>query len=247
MTAPNTSDQSSSSTPPGTPPPSALPGEYRYGADAPEPWMQGKTPVEIAALARQAMQTAQDLMVRQQQPAYQPPAQPQYQPDDYVTGAQVNAAGTQFLQQAQQFAMPAYEMVASTNLEMVKTKYAKDFARFGPEIIPLLSRIPKTDWSIDNISSVVDLVRGRHVDELANERAAQLTSSQDPALRSSGANGSTTPSLQAPDTGLTDDQREALRRRGITETVVNQFAAAKGISPREWYEKAGKYGIGDAQ
>jgi hypothetical protein len=212
--------------------------------------MVGKTPAEVSALARQLAEVASRNLSaptpQYQQPQFQPGPYTPPGPDDYLTGAHLQQAGQQYLQQAQQFAQPAYEMVASTNLEMVKGKYAKEFAKYGPEIMGTLSRVPKTDWSIDNISRVVKLALVDHLDDLANERAAQIASSQDSALRSTGANGSTIPSQQAPDQGLTEQQRETLRRRGITPEAVRSFAAAKGMTEQQWFEKAGKYGIGDA-
>lgn len=210
--------------------------------------MRGLTEAEVntkaerlAAVAMDAIQRQQVAPQQSQAPAYTPPAA-----DDYITGAALQQVGTQYLQQAQQMANPAIEMAASTNLEMVKQQYAKEFGKYGHEIMATLYRVPKTDWSIDNLRRVVKLSLVDHLDELANERAAQLTSSQDPALRSSGANGSITPSQAPLDGALTDAQKETLRRRGITESVVESFARAKGQTPQQWYEKAGKYGIGDA-
>ena len=246
MTAPNPPDQTSSSTLPGTPPPAPAPAaEYRFGADA-EPWMQGKTPAEVNVLARQLAEMAQRAVTQPYQ-APQPTAPQSYQPpaaDDYVTGAHIQQAGQQFLQQAQSYANPAIEMAASANLEMVKNQYGKEFGKYGPEIYNMLARVPKTDWSIDNLKRVVKLALVDHIDDLANERAAQI-SAQDPALRSSGANGSTSPSTQALDQGLTDAQKERLRRQGITESVVAEFAAKKGLTPQKWYETAGKHLIGE--
>jgi len=211
--------------------------------------MQGKTQAEVNAIGQQLLDAASRAV--QQQPVYQqPPTQqqpPVYQPpaaDDYVTGAHLQTMGGQYLQQAQNYATPAIEMAAGTNLEMVKNQYPKEFARYGPEILGLIQRVPKTDWSIDNLKRVVKLALVDHIDDLANERAAQI-SSQDPALRSSGANGSTAPSTQAADQGLTDAQKERLRRQGITEQVVAEFAAKKGLTPQKWYEQAGKHLIGE--
>jgi hypothetical protein len=211
--------------------------------------MQGKTPAEVTVMARQLAELAQRNLTaptptyQQAQPqptAFQPPA-----PDDYVTGATLQTMGTQYLQQAQQYATPAFEMVASTNLEMVKGQYAKEFSKYGPEIYNMLARVPKTDWSIDNLKRLVKYSLVDHVNDLVNERVAEFQSSQDPALRSSGANGSTAPSTQALDQGLTDAQKERLRRQGITEQVVADFAAKKGMTPQRWYETAGKHLIGE--
>jgi hypothetical protein len=213
--------------------------------------MQGKTPAEVNVLARQLAEVAQRAV---QQP-YQPPANPHSitgntvytppGPDDYVTGQHIQQAGQQFLAQAQGFANPAIEMAASTNLEMVKGQYGKEFAKYGPEIYGMLARVPKTDWSIDNLKRVVKLALVDHMDDLVNDRVAQIQTTQDPALRSSGANGSTAPSTQALDQGLTDAQKERLRRQGITEQVVADFAAKKGMTPAKWYETAGKHLIGE--
>lgn len=208
--------------------------------------MRGRTEAEVNALAAQLAELASRNV--QQQPVYQPPAQQptSIAPDDYVTGATLQTVGNQFLQQAQQAASPALAMAASTNYELTRQKFANEFKKYGPEIDAMISRVPKTDWSIDNLQRVVKLALVDHLDELANERALQLRD-QDPALRSSGANGSTIPAhIAAPDTGLTDAQRDKLRRQGITPKVVATYAAKRGETAQQWYERAGKYGIGDA-
>jgi len=212
--------------------------------------MQGKTPAEVTVLARQLAELAQRNLVQPtpvQQPqaqTYTPPA-----PDDYITGATLQTMGTQYMQQAQQaaqqYANPAIEMSASLALDRVREKYSKEFAKYGPEILSLIGRIPKTEWGIDTLQNAVKVTLAGHLDELVNDRVAQFQSAQDPALRSSGANGSTAPSTQALDQGLTDLQREKLRRQGITEQVVAEFAAKKGITPQKWYETAGKHMIGE--
>jgi hypothetical protein len=256
MTAPNPPDSTSSSTPPGTLPPAAV-EPVRFGADAPE-WARGKTPAELNATLEQLAALAQRGLT---QPQAQPPQQSGYQPspytatqaaalmppgpDDYVTGQHIQQYRDQVLQQAQGYANPAIEMAASGNLDRVKEKYSKEFAKYGPEIFGLISRIPKTDWSIDTLANAVKVTLAGHLDELVNDRVAQFQSSQDPALRSSGANGSTAPSTQALDQGLTDAQKERLRRQGITEQVVADFAAKKGMTPQRWYETAGKHLIGE--
>jgi hypothetical protein len=220
--------------------------------------MQGKTPAEVTVLARQLADVAARSV---QQPQYQQPPQPQYgqpqnqqpapDPGDYVQYSALQNMGTQYLQQAgqlaQQYANPAIENMANMALDRVKERQQRAFAKYGPEIYPLLSRIPKTDWSIDNLTQAVDLVRSRHLDEEINDRAGVLAA-QDPALRSSGAPGSTAPTPSNPADGLTDFQKDALRRRGLTPEVVAEFCAKKGgdMTPAKWYELYGKSAIGDA-
>jgi hypothetical protein len=256
MTVPNPTEPSTSSTPPGTPPPVALPpaAEFRYGNEAPE-YLRGKTAQEAAALLQQTVGALQQYMTAPAQPQqvqqYQPP--PAFQPpapDDYVTGATLNTMGSQFVdrarQEAQQYSSQAVSLAASGNLDRVRDRYSKEFAKYGPEIDALVSRIPKTDWSIDTLSNAVKVVLAGHIDDLVNDRVAQFQSSQDPALRSSGANGTTAPAQTSPHDGLTAAQKEILQRRGITPEVVREFAARKGVSEQVWYEQFGKYGIGDA-
>lgn len=252
MTAPSTtSDPTPSSIPPGTTSPVAT--EFRFGPES-EEWMRGKTPAEVTQIARQLAELAQRAVT---QPQYQPPPQqmpaqePSIGPDDYVTGKTVQDFGARFMNQAQQYAQqavnPAIEMAASNNLDRIKGEFSKEFAKYGPEIFGYLSKVPKTDWSIDNLRRVVNLTRADHLDELANERAAQLAA-QDPALRSSGAAGAPIPAVSAPTTGLTDTQKDHLRRRGITPEMVADFCAKKGdgTTPQKWYEQFGKLAIGDA-
>lgn len=271
MTAPNapTADSTTSSPPPGTTSPAsattASPSEFRFGPES-ELWMQGKTPAEVTVIAKQLAEVAARAVVQPQpqyqqpmyqgqpgQPYYVVPAQSQAQPepplgpDDYVTGKVLQDMGGRYVQEVQRYVNPAIEMAASSNYDRIREKYAKDFAKYGHEIAPLLQNLPKTEWSIDKLTTVVDLVRGRHVEELASERAAQLAANPSSALRSTGAPG-TSPAQTSPNEGLTDVQRESLKRRGITPEMVADFCAKKGdgTTPQQWYQQFGKYSVGDA-
>jgi hypothetical protein len=78
--------------------------------------------------------------------------------------------------QQNQFA-PVIEQMAQANAANAKAlaeqRYGDDFRRFGPEIHMELNRVPVQMQTFDNIRYVVDLVRGRHASELANELAEQ--------------------------------------------------------------------------
>lgn len=256
LTQPST--QTSPSTPPGTTPPGTAPAaEFRFGPES-EPWMQGKTPAEVTAQARQLAELAAKALHMQQpqpqyqQPVYQQPPQqpPAIDPDEAVTGRTLMQQGQQVVQQAQQAAWhaanPALEMAAGSNLEMVKGHFQTEFARYGPEIYTKLATLPKDRWTIDNLKTVVNLVRADHLEELVSERASRLAAEQ-PALRSSGAQpppGSPNPT--APDQALTDAQRATLRRHGLTPELVAEQAQKMGWTPAKWYEAYGKHAIGDA-
>ncbi len=258
MTAPNPTPESnstSSPTPSGTISPAATapPAEFRFGTDA-EPWMQGKTPAEVAQIARELALTAQNALM--QRPAYQAP-QPQPQPtpiapDDYVTGAQLQGLVPQFqqalTQQAAQYAEPAIQAAASVAYDRVKEKNSEVFAKYGPEIHGYLAHVPKTQWNIDSLTHVVDLVRGKHVEEIAAERAARLAAQPiDPAFRATGASGTTpAPTPQDPLAGLDDFQRKRLADQKITRETIETFCRAQNppITVDTWVKRYAQSAIG---
>ena len=248
MTAPHDSNlsipPSISSTPPGT----TSPVEYRYSGTEPgcENWMIGKTPGEIAAMARQAVSySAQQLQAIQQQT--RPPA-PTLDPNDYLTGQQFMDHGQRFVTQAQQAAQqaaqPAIDGMAQMTLNMVKTQRPEVFGKYGHEVLALLDTVPKQNWTIDNVNLMADVVRGRHIEELANDRARQLLA-QDPALRSSGTNGlQTTPPEPSPWDALPEGVRNHLQSQGITLAFIREHAPKMGMTEKAWIEKFGKTTIG---
>ncbi len=249
---PDSSITASGTTQPVAPaPPPAPAAEFRFGPEA-EPWMQGKTPAEVTAQARQLATLAAQAL-QQPPPAAQTPApsaELQIDPNDYLTGANAIQLGqhwqNQTLGRAEQMMSPALNMMANTSLELVKREYPEEFAKYAPEILGRLQHVPKTGWSIDNIRQVVKLSQADHLDELIHARAAKLNS-QDPALRSTGAPGAPLQTQPiGPDAQLSEGQRAHLRRNGMTPELIAQMAARSGKTAQEWYALYAKHSVGDA-
>ena len=272
MTAPQTDLSIPSSTPSGTTSPdaslTAAPERkpLTFGQDAPQ-WAQGKTPEELGPTLAQLATLAERALVQTpvanpqpvvtstqppqywQQPQYQPPPPPQQDPNDYVTAGQVNQMGQQYLQaaqqSAQQWANPAIEMAAQTNLDVVRQRNQQYFAKYGPEILQNIAQVPKVAWSIDNLDRMVKLALVPHLDELASERAAQLAAQQ-PALRSTGASGVPSPNAAGdPATKLSEAQKLELRRHGLTPDLIAREAANMGMPLEKWYDRYAKHSVGD--
>lgn len=188
-----------------------------------------------------------------QQPAYQPqpqaPAPQAIDADGYVTGGQLQQQAQHYqqvaAQTAQNYAAPAIEGMAQMALDRVKEKYPDAFGKYAGEIYQQLANVPKVNWSIDNLGKVVKFVLADHIDELADARAARLTA--DPALRSSGANGSIAPTPSPlPTDQLSPAQKATLANAGVSLRVVEEFCAKSGMPVAKWFERYGKTALGDA-
>ena len=171
-------------------------------------WAVGKTANEVLELSKQMYGALSSARPQTPQPTYQTPQYQQpYQPqqptsipsnDEWLTDPNTafqRAMGT--IQQSQ-FA-PAMDSMAMGNAAnaraLAEMKYQDDFRRFGPEIQMELTRVPPQMQTFDNIKYVVDLVRGRHAHELANELAEQKVKERlaSGTLRPGGMDGGIAP------------------------------------------------------
>jgi hypothetical protein len=240
-----------------------------FGDDAPE-WARGKTPQELAPVLAQLADIATRAVTAPTPPQYQAQYQPQYQyqntppinqaaqpiaPDEYVTGASLQQQGAAWqqhiAQQTAQAITPAIDMMAKTNLNLARQQHADVFRKYEPEVLAALANVPKTQWDIDTLGRVVKFVMSDHVDEIARDRARHMLESQDPALRSSGANGYTTPPTTpalSPTQGLTEPQRNTLARNGVTLKTVEEFCAKQNppMAVDKWFKLYGTTAVGDA-
>lgn len=256
MTAPNLSEPpkppetpGSSGPVGGTPP---APTEWRVPDTDPRVWARGKTASEILNLTEQAVGAVQQLS---QQPAYQPPPpQPAFDPmqvrdDDYVDGRTLKT----YLQTvanpvAQRFQQVDHSLAQFAE-QQVRSKYADAFARYGPEIVPLVANIPPHARTVDNLSMAVELVLGRHIQDERRLAQAEVAPPMDPTGRSYGAPGS--PASLAPgrlgrvteSDELPADYRDLLKQKNITDETVREFCAMQGISLQQWVDTAKKHNM----
>ena len=214
-------------------------------------WARGKTASEILNLTEQAVGAVQQLS--QQPPAYQPPA-PSFDPhnvrdDDYIDGKTLKT----YLQTvanpvAQRFQQVDHSLAQFAE-QQIRSKYADAFARYGPEIVPLIANIPPHARTVDNLSMAVELVLGRHIQDERERARAEVAPPMDPTGRSYGAPGS--PQTLAPgrlgrvteSDELPADYRDLLKQKNITDETVREFCAMQGISLQQWVDTAKKHNM----
>lgn len=224
----STDPNGSSPTPPtgqGT-----APTEYRVPMDDPRVWARGKTYAEILNVGDQAVNALYQVATMPQQ-QYQPPAPrgEEIRDDDIIDGARLK----QFAQQYQQPQTDpnTQSQLAQLALSDVRGRYAKVFEKYGPEVMGEVAKLPVSLRSVDNIETIVSLVRGRHVDELAEELArTKFANTAGLSARSNGSapgypgtNGSLLESDELPTA-----YRERLKKAGLTDAAVRSFCASSG-------------------
>ena len=256
-----------SSTPPSTPEP------WRAPATGPA-WAAGKTAEEILSIAAPAVemldkfnlsgkvigQPPQSLTPQgygqptpagygQPQTGYaQPPQAAQPDPNEYPTWGQMQAW---LQQQAQQSITPQitglYENQAATNLQWLRgqDRYKVVFDKFGPEFNVELAKLQPHVRTLDNLQMLADLVKGRHVDEIARERAAELAATTPPTMRSNGFAGSTGALPQDNGLGINSEKvpaawREKAVAAGITDEVIAEWCRANNQTPQQFFEMVAK-------
>ena len=238
---------SATASTPSAPAAPAPPEPFKFGADAPE-WARGKSAHEVLGIASKLVATI-GAYGAPAAPVAQPAAQPASQvgDEDYITGAQLKQALTSLAAQAQPAVAQGVELGASANLAYVRQAHADTFRRYGPEVAQKLAGVPKHMWTLDNLETVVKLVKVDHLDEIARESAQQLVSSMEPTIRSSGA-GSSTP-VPDKDHSLESERipvewKKRALAAGITENVVREFCQANEMTPAQFYaqfDHLGKY------
>ena len=213
-------------------------------------WARGKTAAEVLQTSKQMYEVLERF---NQQGAVQPPAQ-SYQPppaqyqqyqqptgeigdDEFLTGRQVKQYGQQLQQQIAPQFQEVMNIAARTAYEVAQTKYQKEFEKWGPEIQALVSNMPPQSRTLDNIGTVVDVVRGRHYRELVDEGIRQRAAEQVPSLRPNG--GATEPGT--PTSGFAPDidpqWKDRAKAAGIDEATVREFCAANHMTEKAFYEQ----------
>ena len=161
--------------------------------------------------------------------------------DDYMTGRDVRALLTQAAaQQVTPQLNQAIDLAVSSNMAAARQLYTKEFQRFGPEITAKLAAVPKNLWTLDNIETVIKLVKVDHHAELVREEATQLAATMEPTIRSTGAGGSVPVPLK--EHSLASDRipaewKERAARVGVTEQVVRDFCQANDTTVEAFYKQ----------
>lgn len=246
--APSSTPPSSADGSPPVPPPAppATPTPWRAPETAPA-WARGKNPEEILGIANQMYGVLerfnQQNVVPQPTPAPAPaPAQPQYglPADDFVTGDVVR----QYVDQTAQAFQPMLQQTLAAQAAMAhsfaRQQHQDAFTRFGPEIEAELARLPVGLRTLDNITTIVDVVRGRHVNELAEEKARELAAQLGPTLRSNGGvpvGAPSSPSLTLQNTTVPEEWRQKALRAGLDDATIADFARANNMTVERFYQQ----------
>ena len=219
----------------------AEPPRWTAGQHSP---FAGKSAEEILGIAEaQAQMLARPIQVQAQPQA--PMMAMDINDDDYIDGRKFKQLAARWANNANYVDFGARQQAAGALLAAVEMRRSDDFKRWGAEIRAELAKLDPTNWTIDNLNIVVDIVKSRHVEELAQERAARLAKEAYPTIRSgSGGSGNGAP-YRPPtlnDEGVPREWAQAARAAGITEQQVWEFCQQAGISEEQYYKDLMKYG-----
>lgn len=212
--------------------------------DDPREWARGKTAIELLSVGDQAVKALYQVASMPQQ-SYQPPRQTDdIQDDEIIDGRRLKQLIAQGAGQAPADTGTQSQM-AQLALASVRGSHAKVFDKYGPEIMGEVGKLPLSLRSVDNIETIVSLVRGRHVDELAEELArTKFANTAGLSARSNGsapgypgANGSLLESDELPTM-----YRERLKKAGLTDATVRSFCASSGQDYQQFIRDAKKLG-----
>jgi hypothetical protein len=241
------SDPSVSATAPGVVP---TPAEFKYqaGPGVPE-WAVGKSPQEILGLAVKQNEIISAV------PAYQPPQEkpwqqyPQQQApqmgqptdDEWVATPQKafeKAFGSALEANVTARFAPMLDGMAQSVAQSARAQaamvFSKEFGKFGPEIDNEVAKVPVAQRTPDLYRYAVDIVRGRHVDELAEERMRERMAALPMAERSMGGAAGVTPSGLLDWNTLPPNVKDKWQRAGITEATIREDCAKWGMSPEDF-------------
>lgn len=167
--------------------------------------------------------------------------------EEYLTGKQVKGLLNKLASAPRQSDPVASARNAKTSWELLQIKRPNEFKRWGQEIYMEAQRLPVENWDVDNLSIIVDIVSGRHVNELAAEKAQQLRDESHPTIRSGTGGSGSGPlthekSLDAD--GIPAEWRAQAKALGMTEGQVREFCSEMGITEAQYYADLQKYGKG---
>lgn len=208
--------------------------------------LAGKTAEEILGIAQGLIEANQRPIQVQAQPQPMSRFDMDIADDDYVDGKKLKDMVRRMAAfNPNTLDYGARQQAAQALLATVEMRRGDEFRRWGPEIRSELSKLDPGAWTLDNLNIVVDIVKSRHIDELAAEKAQRLVNESHPTIRS-GAGGSASgtpyrqPTLQ--DDDVPKEWRQAAQAVGITEQQVWEFCQAAGISEEQYYRDLKKYG-----
>lgn len=223
--------------------------EWRAGAHA-DPRLAGKSAEEILGIASALLTVAEKF--NQPVPA-QPPAPPPVNrfdldlpDDDYIQGRQVKQLLQQVANQPPPVDHAARQLAAQAVYSNLMQMEADTFKRWRGEIEAEARKLPVEYWTLDNLKTIVEIVKSRHVSEIAAEMAQRLRDESHPTIRSGTGGSGGVPNTQASllETGPSD-MLARLRAVGIqSEAELRQACQGTGIQPEQYLAELEKYGKG---
>ena len=235
-------------TPSSPPAPTAEP--WRAGPNSP---FAGKTAEEIHGLAMgqaYALEQANATLQKFNQPV---PVQQHNAfdldrelPDgEYAENAKVKDVIRRLASQGTPVDQGARQLAAQGLYANLRVLRADEYKRWGSEIDQEINKLPMDYWTLANLETIVNIVKSRHIDELAAEKAQRLVNESHPTIRSgSGGSGGVPQNIQrsldsdAMPKGWVDKARSA----GIDEATVREFCEITGQTPDQYLAEVEKYG-----
>ena len=248
-----TQGQSSSEAPNGNPETPSDPGGPPGTTAEPPRWVAGqhssfagRSAEEILGIAEaQAAMLARPVQV--QVPQQMSRFDLDIADEDYVDGKRLKQLVSRFANNPNTVDYGARQQAAGALLATVEMRRSEEFKRWGMEIRQELVKLDPGNWTLDNLNIVVDIVKSRHIDELAAEKAQRLVSESHPTIRSgTGGTGSGVPYKQQnmDSEGVPREWAQAAKAAGISEQQIWEFCQAAGISEQQYYTDLIKYGKG---
>lgn len=167
--------------------------------------------------------------------------------EDFIQGKDVKRIVQQVREQSAGGDPIARQLAAQNVWGIIQIQRADDFKRWGQEIAVEASKLPQEYWTLDNLTTIVNIVRSRHVDELARETAERLISEAHPTIRSgTGGSGSgpLTTQRSLNDDNLPKDWVDKAKALGITEHTIREFCESTGQTPEQYLADVEKFGKG---
>ena len=229
-----------------SPPPTPV---WRVPDNDPRVWARGMTAEEVLNAGSQMYDGLSTLAQQPQyQPQYQQPAPQRQLPgdDDVVDGRTFNGL-VQGLAPIAQQAQTTMEQVAAMTIQMARQTHGDVFGKYGHEMNTEIAKLPTAMRTVDNLNMIAQLVRGRHVEDLANDRAKQIAAGMNLSLRgdSSGAPTPTTDGLSLESDTLPPEFRDRLKNAGVTMPQVRDFCRKNNMTVADWFKSAGRSAFGE--
>lgn len=220
-------------------PTSMVAPEYRYPSnDATPEWARGKTAGEMLQL----MQGVIEGIGRNAAPAAPPPAPAPLGDEDYVTNRDLKAAQTAAISQLSPYLKSVADQQATVSYSIAKRDHAETFKKHEPEIIAVLQRVPRENWTLDVIENAVTFVKGKHVDEIAAEKVRQFESRVESTMRSTGRAG-LVPGSQPKETAesamekVPEDWRKQAKAVGLDPLALQELCWANEITIDDFFNQ----------